>query len=205
VIALEKKLSYFGILLLMAVLVVSSFSIIDVVSADGPIVTIFSPLNDSTVESQSVRVSFKVELPPNSCYLNDLTEVICYLDGQLCDKPSISIDRSSWTSGSGELNLTGLSEGKHTLIINGSATINAPPIAMYAPWAINPVNVTFYVIEPTQQPTQTNQTTQQSGNPFSSMAMVLSGVIAGVVIVSIALLIIYRKQNLKRKDDTNNP
>jgi parallel beta-helix repeat protein len=51
--------------------------------------------------------------------------------------------------------------------------------------------------QPTQQPTQTPNT--NSPVSYSDLATI-SGVIAGAVIVSIAVLVIYRKQNLKRKE-----
>jgi hypothetical protein len=85
--------------------------------------------------------------------------------------------------------LMNLTYGEHKIQVKGES------IASYFRDINTRINfesatVSFYIKQPEQL----------SGNPFSSMAMLLSGVIAGAVIVSVALLVIYRKQYLKRKD-----
>jgi hypothetical protein len=52
---------------------------------------------------------------------------------------------------------------------------------------------------PTMQGTNSPKTTQITDNSFTGQAMLLSSVIAGAVIVAIALVVVYRKHSLKLK------
>jgi hypothetical protein len=77
-----------------------------------------------------------------------------------------------------------------------------------APYIINSNNQDNYPLNspipiesaPTPEPTEREKdTTQLSNTSYSTVAILLSGVIAGTVIVCVALLIVYRKHSLKKR------
>ena len=101
--------------------------------------------------------------------------------------------------------LTNLTNGEHKIQVIGNAVVVIDE-GVLAPNGMSyyPINITEAFNSPINSfsvnATKTTQTSQVTGSPFSNWAMILSGVIAGVIIVSITLLVIYRKQNLKAKD-----
>jgi hypothetical protein len=105
-----------------------------------------------------------------------------------------------------------LSQGSHTATVYyGRQYLVNPSFEVYAKATITffvagsppspiPTQILITTPTPTQQTTQTAQSNQLINGSFSSLAMIVSGVIVFVVILGIALLIIYKKQTLKRKD-----
>jgi hypothetical protein len=202
---LSRKITKSVILLLITVLLVSSLGFINLARAQplpSDFAIVVSLAEGTTITSNNVTLL--IELSSKGVWWSlQSAQVTYYLDDQFfgqADYPPQIITT-----------IANLTQGEHKIEIKGEGTYFGYFREMGTGKVIlNPITVNFNVnSEPTQltqQPTQTNQTTQLSGNPFSSLAMVLSGVIAGAVIVSVALLVIYRKKIRKldkRSEETD--
>jgi hypothetical protein len=210
VIALKKKISYSVIFLLMAVLLVSYLGFMNLVSAQkvyfNP--TIDAPVNGSTFNSNSISVNVTIEYP-EMLELITLSNAV-YLDGgydcSITFSPTTAVNQTTYKS-VGSVTMHNLTEGTHTLQIKGSGYVKFHwPTGQ--PWSHLPVPytanenfktepITFYIN--LEQHTATPQPTQ---NSFSDLSMITAGIIVGTII-SVALLVIYRKQNLKRNNKPN--
>jgi hypothetical protein len=199
--ALKKKLSYFVILLLMAVLLVS---IVPFFGSASPtpvyITTIESPTSGSIINSSNVEINFGVSNPTQDPYAILSMQTSIFLDGIKCG-------RVETNSSTGSFNLTGLTQGGHTIKISVTVTLENMFFGGIGDMSLDPVTAEIGVNLPQSTPILTQETsmsqpTQLPNNSLSILAMILSGVIVGAVLVSITLLVIYRKQNLKRKEAT---
>jgi hypothetical protein len=194
----------------MAVLLVSSLGYVDLGGAESKYfygITIESPITGATLNTDNVTVKLQVTHSP---WLEiDSLQANCYLDNQLYTQVQLleategylGTSKNSYTDmtpsiANGELFLQKLSRGSHTLEVNATGkgqTIIINSVSVNED--LNSVVATFYVNVSSTTPIPNTSITS-----FSTLAMVLSGVVAGAVIVSIALLVIYRKQSLKRKE-----
>jgi hypothetical protein len=154
-------------------------------------IAIQSPLEGSTFATYNATVDFLVKI--NDMSINPASMMYTsYLDGkEIFDNPNYF--SSLGPENHGVFILTGLSQGAHKLTI-GVFMISEPPPNYERAGSYHNETVIFFVA------TQSTQAPTQSHDSFSSLAMIFSGVIAGVIIISIALLVIYRKQCLKRKE-----
>lgn len=184
--ALKNKLTKSTLIVFIAVLLLSSFSYVSFVNAIPEFnseVSIQSPFNGTIFATNNVTVNFSLtDIFANQGYDAGYyigTGVSCYLDGKLYSNPQIALNRSVLVA-HGEVNLTDLSQGKHTVEINMTALYLS---SVGGPAGISGNAVVEFTVA---VPQSTNQ--------------IATVIIAVVIIVGIALLFIYRKQNLKRKN-----
>jgi hypothetical protein len=213
---LSTKATRSIILLLIAVLLVQTFCFLNLANAQDPsvhsssdfIISIDNPIegavfNKNYVIVQTILKNGYFQLTGSF----DSVDILYYLDGQLYSHGQSGINLNySVSTTYGEFNLTGLPSGTHELKV-GVHIVYSYAFAPSPRWEPKVSNATvhFTILTPTQKPT--NQLTPtltkapMQTTLFSNLAMILSGVIAGTVIVSVALLIVYRKHSLKMKVD----
>jgi hypothetical protein len=198
---LTGKITKSIILLLMALLLVSIVPFFGSASRT-PVyrTTVATPISGSIINSTSVEINFGVSNPTQDPFAILSMQTSIFLDGIKCGQVETN-------SSTGSFNLTGLTQGEHTLQVNVTITLENIFFGGIGDMNLDPVTAKIGVNLPKSTPTITQETsisqpTQLPNNSFSFLAMILGVVIAGAVIVSIALLVIYRKQNLKRKEAT---
>jgi hypothetical protein len=177
---LSTKITKSIILLLIGVLLVSFANLTYLVKANPAIATevsISGIVDGATYNNDSLALTMKVD----DFFLNYTfpdSNINFYLDGQVLCKVN-------FVNGSDTILLNNLTQGEHKIYVNGHATYtanNSNSIIASFNSATASFNIDF---KPTQQTVS-----------FSSIAIIT----LSAVIVSVALLVIYRKQNLKRKD-----
>jgi hypothetical protein len=201
----------------MAVLLVSFSGYINLGSSYVPsiIVNVKSPIQGATYQSNNVTVKVEGALDTDGISSEESFLTYCYLDGKLYAQTSYTEITTDPTTGNvieiTEINLIHLTQGKHEIKVDTEADWNRwINLGIYdtGKQIVNTVTISFFVdltaITPTPKQTQTiapplTPTLQIIDNTFSNLVIILSGVIAGAVIVSIALLVIYRKHSLKLK------
>jgi hypothetical protein len=211
--ALKKKLGI-CVLILLAIFVYS-FGIVD--SVEPPIfgASITYPLQNATIDDYSVEAQIKVISykgligPSLACdlFLDNNKYCSVLLVENFTRDPSGS--HSDWEAA---VMVNGLSQGNHTIQLRGKCSYEVSTSDWREPLDTVNIDISSSVVsfqvsssrqtqQPTQsiEPSQTSQSSQLPTGSFSNMAMLLSGAIAGGVIVCIALVIIYRKVQMPKK------
>jgi hypothetical protein len=194
------KKFYLSLTLTLVFLTILSVFIVPSVKAAVPSVDV-TVNRDFTTDEINLVVQVTGLNPTMACYSLDGQANVTF-SGEALGMPN---DMHELVKSTNYIALSDLQGGFHTLIFyvsdpegSNSSTVTfttgysePPPTNSPNPSTDNP---TFSSdTDPTQEPIKSNES-------FSTLAMFLSGVIAGAVIVSLTLLIIYRKQNLKRKE-----
>jgi hypothetical protein len=191
---LPRKITKSIILLLMAVLLVSSLACFcNLVRAEPAFtLSIDAPIENMTYAQSNLEINIVISYFP-SLRLDSL-KLTYYLDEQPIASKVIyethtghmDVNLGNWdnSTANDRITLTDLSIGKHTFQVKGNGT--GEYIAIGNAYESFETSVINFSVE------------KQNSNQTISTA-ILSGVIAGAVIVSIALLAIYRKPNLKTK------
>jgi hypothetical protein len=140
--------------LLLSIFLFLSLFFID--SAWAPVppltVTFENPAEGSTFSANNVTLSFFVV---NSVASNGFSiislNVYCYLDGQFYGQPKLNENNSGKSNFYGELALTNLTLGQHTIEIKGNGTSDIPSFIDTNLLEITPASTIFYVnSEPAQ-------------------------------------------------------
>ncbi|MCW4025622.1 MAG: hypothetical protein NWF01_11405 [Candidatus Bathyarchaeota archaeon] len=169
--------------------------------------TVQSPIEGS-IYGSDIPVQFSITYRnADDWFLLNSTIVKYYLDGQLISQQQIPESYSSDEPSriynaplptGGGLVLNNLAQGEHTLQITGAVHLSWMYYAIPVDESFD-AQVNFKVIA-----AQTNQTSQIPNTSFSRTPLLLSGGIAGAVIVAVALLVVYRKHSLKLRVEGEN-
>jgi hypothetical protein len=147
--ALKKKLSFFGILLLMAVLLVSSLGYGNLVMAASTFpVTVESPIEGEIYTSDSItlRISGISHYPDE--YIHSI-QITYYIDDHQIGQMPLTVTHTKdqlVSNAIGEIDLTNLPQGPHKLSITGetSGGYYFTP-ETYSGVPLTPVAVIFFV------------------------------------------------------------
>ncbi|MCW4025699.1 MAG: hypothetical protein NWF01_11820 [Candidatus Bathyarchaeota archaeon] len=162
------------------------------VAAEYFTVNVESPIEEATYYGDSIIVKINVTYPA-TLNADPYIRPVCYLDGQLYDRISLTEkDSGDWqnkpTVAGGEIILKNLTQGEHTITINGTAASSwfiVPAPRVYE--NLTSINASFFVdLTPTEKPTQQPQA-------FTSAAIFIGAVIVVVILAAVSLLI-YRKK-----------
>jgi hypothetical protein len=193
-----------NIILLMALILISSLCFVDLTwvnALSDPVfvMQVSSPMENTTYVGDVEVIVF---VTYNSWLSEQSFQTDCYLDGQFYSQinlvnkdegsgPTLKDEDYEPGIAIGNISLRYLPDGAHTLEVKCIATGH---------WSVYPGpnpnetlgsgRIVFF---------EESQLNNLSNNSYSTLVMVLSGVIAGAVIVSVAIVVIYRKQILKRK------
>jgi hypothetical protein len=172
----------------------------------------FYPLigDNETFTDENISLTFLVSpisngITPSSFY------VAYYLDGKYYGEAySSRLDYLSDSPEGGvtiyhgmelEIFFNELTQGEHKLEINGTLSVIYADGSSPELITLNPFIANFYVNLPTEQPanTTTDEQNAKSNLFYSRSAMILLEIIGVAVLVSFALLIIYKKSKVQKK------
>jgi hypothetical protein len=174
----------------MALLLVSSLGYVNLALAAQTFpVKVESPIEGAVYTSSEVILKISASSHYPNEYIHSVT-VNYNLDNQTTGTISLTVTHETQdvSNAIGEIVLTGLSQGSHQVSITGETSGGYYFTSeTYSGVPLTPVAINFFV---------------NLGVAPKVSAIIVGGAIAGAVIVSIALLVIYRNQRLGKKSQS---
>jgi hypothetical protein len=182
----------------VALFFVLSLCLVNTAEAKGEFsIHVDNPILGENYSDQNLSVKYTVSYR-SIWYLEELISVNCFLDGQLYSQTKINETEtgdanyynSTLSNASGEFFLDHLAVGEHTLQITGNGSIGFLYYGIDSVESFDSGVINFSIGEK-NQPTQL---------PFSSLPVILGGVIAGTVLAATVITVLYFRRKPNKAD-----